>query len=207
MKRTAVFTLRPLLTLALCFLPPAVVGQEQSSVPPEVTSVASRYLQGVDKSFSFPAASGREDFVLVGHSRSRSGEWRVIVVAGSTQPRVAWDSLSLNDPYLDVMGLSFINAGADGLNGYTVSLRGCAPHQCADGRIGFAVYASQHRRAYRSHILTKKDGSYAVTFYPRSGIPESYRDQLSRMMCSDGGISRPSALSLKCVGSDGGAQE
>jgi len=207
MIRMAVSILRLLLALGLCFFPQVVVGQEQAVVPPAVTSVASHYLQAVDKSFSFSAVNGREDFVLIGHSRDRSGAWRVIVVAGSKRPQVAWDSIALNDPYLNVIGLSSINAEAGGLNGYTVSLRGCAPHQCADGKIGFAVYASQHRRVYRSHVLTKEDGSYAVTFYPRSGIPESYRDQLDRMMCSDGGISRPSALPLKCVGSESDSRQ
>jgi hypothetical protein len=199
MKRTGVSILRLFLTLALCLFQPAAVGEEQPSVPDAATSVASRYLQAVEKSFSFPTLNGAEDFVLVGHSRDRSGAWRVIIISGSKQPRVDWDSFALNDPYLNVIGLTFIDAEADSSNGYTVSLRGCAPHQCADGKIGFAVYTSRHKRVYRSHILTKYDGSYAVTFYPKSGIPEIYRDQLNRMMCSDSGISRPTALPLKCV--------
>ncbi len=200
MKRIRVFALRILLTMGLCFFPQVLIGQQQQPVvPPTVTSVVGRYLQAVERSFSFHTLNGREDFVFVGHSRGRSDSWRVIVVAGSERPKVSWDSFALNDPYFNVIGLSSINARADGSNGYIVSLRGCAPHQCADGKIGFAIYGSQCRRVYRSHILTKEDGSYAVTFYPRSGIPESYRDQLNRMMCSDNGISRPSALPLKCL--------
>jgi hypothetical protein len=201
MRPTAVSMLRLLLTLGVCLFPSIVIGQEQASpvVSPAAASFASRYLQAVDKSFSFPSADGGEDFVFVGHSRGQSSGWRVIVVAGSRKPRLAWDSFTLNDPYLNVIGLSSISAEANGLNGYTVALRGCIPHECADGRIGFAVYASSSQRAYRSHVLTKDDGSYGVTFYPKSGIPESYRSQLDRMMCTDSGISQPSALPVKCA--------
>src|SRR5947209_3026136 len=80
---------------------------------------------------------------------------------------------------------TFINSEADGRNGYIVTFRGCVPHQCGDGRIGFALYASQSRQTYIAHISTRDNNSYRVTYYPKSGIPEAVRDKLDQMMCSD----------------------
>src|SRR5713226_2896561 len=122
------------------------------AVSPSATTLANQYLRAIETTASFPTANGGEDFVFVGHSRGQSGGWRVIVVAGHAKPRVAWDSSVLHDPYLNVTGLSFINMEADGSDGYIITLRGCVPHQCADGRMGFAVFTSHHGRAYISHV-------------------------------------------------------
>ena len=140
----------------------------------------------------------RHDFIIVGQSRNPVGGWRIISIGGNGQQQIAWDSFSLHNSYFDVTGLSFINMKADEHGGYIVTLRGCAPHQCADGKIGFALYSSHNHQVYLSHISTQEDNSYRVTYFPKSGIPDTYHKQLDQLMCSDNGISRPSALPLKC---------
>ena len=95
-------------------------------------------------------------------------------------------------------GLSSISAEEYSHNGYIVTWRGCVPHQCSDGRIGFALYASQTHQTYRAHVSTLDDNSYRVAYYPKSGIPDEYHKKLDEMMCSDNGVSRPTALPLKC---------
>ncbi len=189
------------LLMAMAFFSPFTLARQEHTsavISPAITALGSQYLRVIERSVSFPVSDGREDFVLIGLSGGRSREWRVIVIAGSEKPQVVWDSSALQDPYLNVTGLSFVHAEAEGSKGYKVALRGCVSHQCADGRIGFAVYASQSRRAYSSHITTKEDGSYAVTYSPKSGMPEVYRNALDRLMCTDSGISRPATLPMKC---------
>jgi len=199
MRKMAVSMLRILVTLGVCFLPSTLIGQGSPVILPAATSLASRYLQDLDRTESLPSLDGRKDFVFVGHSRDRYGAWRVIVVVGTAKPRVAWDSFSLRDSYFYAMGSSSIDTESDGADGYTVTLRGCAPHQCYDGRIGFALYSSKNHRVYISHVTTRDDDSYKVTYYPKAGIPETYRSQLDRMICADSGISRRAALPLKCA--------
>lgn len=201
MRQILVSKMRVLMAATICLLP--IVSGAQRPQSPAIsraaTSLAMKHLLAIDRSVSFPSAAGRpEDFIFVGRSRGSSSGWRIIVVSGYAKVGIVWDSFTLQDPYLNVTGLSFIGTEADGRNGYVVTLRGCVPHQCADGRMGFAVYASQSRRTYIAHISTREDGSYDVTYYPESGIPATYRKELDRMMCSDNGISRPSALPMKC---------
>jgi hypothetical protein len=193
--------LRALSAIVMCFVPLILNGKEpQSSRSTQAaTVIATRYLHDVENTKSFTSGDGREDFVFVGNSRSSSGAWRVIVVGG-TKPRVIWDSFSLlHDSYFYVIGLSSIESESDDQNGYIVTLRGCAPHQCSDGKIGFAIFASRTGRTYLSHVTTKEDGGYEVTYYPKSGIPEDYRRKLDDSMCSDNGVSRPSTLPIKCL--------
>lgn len=193
---------RVLSAILIWFVPLILNGKEPQSPPNSqaATAVATRYLRDVKRTNSFTSGGGREDFVFVGNSRSSFGAWRVIVVGGA-KPRVIWDSFSLlHDSYFDVTGLTSIESEPDDQNGYVVTLRGCAPHQCSDGKIGFALFASQTGRTYISHVTTKDDGGYEVTYYPKSGIPENYRRKLDDSMCSDNGVSRPSALPIKCVG-------
>ena len=199
MKQTIATTLHILLATTLCLLP-SVIGTAQTSraMPDKAITLAKHYLQTIERSASFATGGGREDIVFVGHSRGSSDGWRVLIVADDRKPKVVWDSFSLRDPYFDSMGSNSIDYYADGQNEFVVTLRGCAPHQCFDGRLGFAAYASRSRRVYKSHVLTKDDGSYEVTFYPKSGLPDTYRAELVRMMCSDSGISQPSALPIKC---------
>lgn len=190
-----------LLTAIFCLVPSVSEGQElhSAAITPEATAVAMKYLRAVVQSDSISSNDGQyDDFIFIGSSRDRFRGWRVIVVSGSKRPRVLWDSYTLRDWYFDVTASSGIDYDSNGPNGYIVTLRGCVPHQCADGRIGFALYASHMHRVYVSHVTTRDDGSYAVTYYPKSGIPATYRDRLDRMMCSDNGITEPSKLPLKC---------
>lgn len=201
MKRTFVSILRVLLMAVTCLVSVALNGQEptSSTIPKAATALAVRSLRTIEKSTPFPSHDGRSDaFIFVGESRNPPTGWRVIVVEGAETPRLRWDSFALHDSYLDVTAPTFINSEADGRNGYIVTLRGCVPHQCGDGRIGFALYASQSRRTYIAHISTQDDNSYRVTYSPKSGIPEAVREKLDQMMCSDSGVSKPSALPIKC---------
>ncbi len=178
---------------------------EQPKDSPE-TRFVKQYLQSINKSVSFDsgAAEGK-DYLFIGQARPPLRGWRVIVVHGAPQPHVLWDSLTLHDPYLSVTGLGFLHVEDYEDKGYVVTIRGCVPHQCADGKIGFAVYASRTRQTYIAHVLTNEDGSYRVTYYPTAGIPKTYREQLEDMICSDNGISRPSALPIHCPhAADGG---
>lgn len=113
---------------------------------------------------------------------------------------MVWDSHSLShDDYFSVNGLGSLDSDADGVDGYIITWHGCVPHLCADGRLGFALFSSRTNLTYVSHITTKDDGSYVVTYYPNSGIPDVYRKPLDRMMCSPGnGASQPSKLPIKC---------
>jgi len=192
-----------LLTAIICLLPSVSEAQEQesgsSAIPRETTVVAMKYLRAVVQGDSISSNDGQhDDFIFAGNSRDRFGGWRVIVVAGSRRSRVLWDSYTLRDWYFDGTAPSGNDYDSDEPSGYIVTLRGCAPHQCADGRIGFALYSSHARRVYISHITTRDDGSYVVTYYPKSGIPKTYHDKLDQMMCSKNGVSEPSTLPIKC---------
>ena len=199
MKRAISILLRVLLATTLCLISTlSGIAQTSHSTPDKAIRLAKRYLQTIDRSVSFAAGSGAQDIVFVGHSSDGSDGWRVLVVEGGGKPKVVWDSFSLNDSYFDSMGSSSIHYYAEGENGFVVTLRGCAPHQCFDGRLGFAAYVSRLRRVYISHVLTRENGSYEITFHPKSGVPDAYRAKLIQMMCSDSGISQPSALPINC---------
>jgi hypothetical protein len=201
MKRAFVSMLYTLLIAIVCWFPLVVGGQELSASSPSkgAEALAKKYLATIDKTALFPAAEGSgRDAIFVGQSLNPPRGWRIIAVADRGRPRVVWDSFTFHDTYLDVAGLSSINAEADGHNGYILTWRGCVPHQCSDGRIGFALYTSQNHQTYRAHVSTSDDNLYHVVYYPQSGIPDEYRKKLDEMMCSDDGISRPSALPIKC---------
>lgn len=170
--------------------------------PPAVTKFAKRYLRSIEYTNPYDSPGGHGlDFIFLGESRSHGGGWRVIVVrASDSRPLLVWDSNSLShDYYFSSNGLSGLDSDADGTDGYIVTWRGCAPRQCGDGRLGFALFSSRTKQTYVSHITTKDDGSYVVTYYPNSGIPDVYRNQLDRMMCSPGnGASDPSKLPINC---------
>jgi len=156
-------------------------------------------LREVVQSASFPSPNGQgEDTVLVGISNGRSGGWRIVAVGSRPKPTLLWVSPGLHDLYLEMSAPNDIEVEADGQNSYIVTVRGCMRHQCADGRIGYALYSSQSRRFYISHVTTSDDGAYSVTYFPKSGIPDVYRSQLDKMTCSDNGITRPSSLPIKC---------
>lgn len=201
MKRAFVPIPRLLLMAVTCLVSVALNGQEptSSTIPKAATKLAMRPLRTIEKSIHFPSNEGRPDaFIFIGESRNPPNGWRIIVVEGVETPHVRWDSFALHDSYLNVTAPTFINSEADGHNGYIVTLRGCVPHQCGDGRIGFALYASESRRTFVAHVSTQDDNSYRVTYSPKSGIPEAVREKLDQMMCSDSGISKPSALPIKC---------
>jgi len=198
MKRIAEFAVLVVLTAGICLSSSALAGEECASptMSAAASAVASRYLQAVEKCYSFPSAGGRRDFVLVGSARRPPNVWRVLVVADGSKPRVLWDSFMLRDWYFDVIGLGGIDSWDEG-DGIVVTLRGCAAHQCYDGKIGFALYSSKTNKLYVSHVTTRRDGSYEVAYYPKSDIPEDYRRELDQMMCSDSGISRLSMLPIE----------
>jgi len=180
------------LTLACPFVS-GTSGQGDSSA----NRVALNYLRSVDKSASFVLRDHEgEDTVFIGSSTR--GGWRVIIVHRDAGLGVIWDSQSLRDPYFTVTASNTIETQADKNDDYLVTIRGCAPHQCADGKIGFAVYASKTRKTYIAHVLTGPDGSYHVTYKPNVGLPPEYRQELDRLMCADNGISRPATLPIKC---------
>ena len=184
--------------MACVFLLPSMPAADQGDSPAAI-GLAMKYLRSIEKSASFSLRDGRgKDLVVFGESRPPLRGWRVLVIRGDADPRLVWDSTSLLDWYFDVSGLDSINADDDGSGDYTVTIRGCAPHQCGDGKFGFAIYASRTERMYIAHVLTRDDGSYRVSYYPRAGIPTVYRDELNRLICSDNGISRPSTLPIKC---------
>jgi hypothetical protein len=179
-----------------------VIGGQEPSAPVNsngATALAKKYLGTIEKTVSFPSTEGgNKDVISVGQSRNPPRGWRIVVVSDKDEPQLVWDSFALHDEYLDVTGLNSINVEADGHSGYIVTWRGCVPHQCSDGRIGFALYSGKSNRVYRAHVSTQDDNSYRVAYYPKSGIPDEYREKLDEMMCTDNGISRPSALPLKC---------
>jgi len=177
----------------------------QSTPPPTplaVTRFAKRYLRSIEYTNPYDSPLGHGlDFIFLGESLSRGDGWRVIVVRASDSKRLlVWDSNSLShDYYFSSNGPSDLDSDADGTDGYIVTWRGCAPRDCGDGRLGFAVFSSRTNQTYVSHITTKDNGSYVVTYYPNSGIPDVYRNQLDRMMCSPGnGASDPPKLPINC---------
>jgi hypothetical protein len=190
---------RIFLALTTCLIPSPSRGQDPQPIPKAATSLALQRLSGVERSAAFSFDEGhRKAFVFIGNSRDKFGGWRVIAVDGNNEPRIAWDSFTLHDPYFTVTAPSDIDLEADATNGYIVTLRGCVAHQCSDGKIGFALYAGKANQLYIAHVSTQDDGSYRVTYSPTSGIPDKYRGELNKMMCSDNGISRPLTLPIKC---------
>jgi hypothetical protein len=197
-SRTVLVT-RASLIIALAMLLSPFLLARAPQADSQATGLAMKYLRSIDKSASFLLSGNQgKDFVFVGRSLSPSHGWRLIVINNSAQPHIVWDSRTLVDPYFDVTGLSSIDIRADEGAGYLVTIRGCVPHQCADGKIGFAIYAGRTRQKYIAHILTNSDGSYSVKYYPSVSMPAVYRDELNEMMCSDNGISRPLLLPIKC---------
>jgi len=195
----------PLLVLAstgLCLPSARPYKQEQSPLvaPRAAIALASRYLEKVDTSYSLSAGSREQNFVIVGYGPQYRGV-RVLVAVDSMRPRLLWDSYSMRgDDFFGVMAPSSIDAFAiEGAHGYIVTIQGCAPHECLDGRLGFAVYASDTRRLYVAHVTARQDSSYAVRFVPRSGIPLVYLAQLKEMICTDDGISHPNRLPFECA--------
>jgi hypothetical protein len=187
-----------MLMMACIFLLPSMSAANQAGSPAAV-GLALKYLRSIEKSASFSFSDGRgKELVVFGASRPPLRVWRVLVIRGDEDPRLVWDSTNLLDWYFDVGGVESISADDDGSDGYTVTIRGCARHECGDGKFGFAIYASRTERMYIAHVVTKDDGSYRVSYYPGAGIPTVYREELNRMMCSDNGISRPSTLPIKC---------
>ena len=192
-----------LFAVFMCIAPCASSGQmtlTSVAAPSTVTSLAMRYLHSIHDSNPWDSPSGQgEDYILVGMSRHPSNGWRTLVIREAVhgKPRVVWDSYSLHDGYFSVIAPDDTDSDADGSD-YVVTLRGCVPHNCADGMIGFALYSSRTGQTYVSHVTTQNDGSYEVTYYPKTGIPSVYREDLVRIMCSDAGISQPSALPIKC---------
>lgn len=183
----------------------AIEPRANQSAPPApraITKFAKRYLLSIEYTNPYDSPLGHGlDFIFFGETRSHRGGWRVIVVrASDSKPLLVWDSHTLShDYYFSSNGLSDLDSDADGTDAYIVTWRGCAPRDCGDGRLGFALFSSRTNQTYVSHITTKDDGSYVVTYYPNSGIPDVYRDQLDRMMCSLGsGVSHPSKLPINC---------
>jgi len=187
------------LTIALAMLlcPFLLAGAPQEDS--QATELAMKYLESIDKSASFLLGGNQgNDFVFVGRSLNPSHGWRLIIINRSAQPHIVWDSRSLVDPYFSVAGSSSIDIRGDEGAGYLITIRGCAPHQCADGKMGFAIYAGKTRQKYIAHLLTNSNGSYSVKYYPSVRMPAVYREELNEMMCTDNGISRPLTLPIKC---------
>jgi hypothetical protein len=202
----------------LCILLLCVIGQtdarNQQAIEPRldqrgtplaprsVANFAKRYLRSIEYTNPYESPGGHGlDFIFLGESQSHHGEWRVVVVrASSSKPLLVWDSNSLTrDRYFSSSGLSSLDSDADGSDGYIVTWWGCVPHDCGDGRLGFALFSSRTNQTYVGHITTKDDGSYVVTYYPSSGMPAVYRNQLDRVMCTPGnGVSDRSKLPIKC---------
>jgi hypothetical protein len=210
LRRIAVFTL---CVLFLSVIGQTVAGKQEAveprlnqsttpPAPPALIKFANRFLRSIEYTNPYDSPGGHGlDFIFLGESQSHRGGWRVIVVrASSSKPLLVWDSNSLaHDHYFSSSGLSSLDSDADGTDGYIVTWQGCVPHDCGEGRLGFALFSSRTNQTYIGHITTKDDGSYVVAYYPSSGIPDVYRNQLDRMMCSPGnGASDPSKLPIKC---------
>lgn len=179
----------------------ALAGQFTSAVAQDSarpTPVVKKYLRTVERSSSFSLGENKgNDTVLVGHSITNG--WRVIVLhRDNAKSHIIWDSQSLKDPYFTVTALESIQVSKDQPDGYIVAIRGCMPHQCADGKIGFAVYASRTRQVYVAHVTANGEGSYSITRNPEIDLPTIYRDELDKMICTDYGISHHERLPFKC---------
>lgn len=196
------------ITLFLSAFPACAQKASSLPVPTTARTLAASYLRSIQDTSSYGSGKGQKDFIFVGTSVPPSNGWRIIVVRMGRvrKPQLIWDSFSLrHDEYFTVSGLSNIHTDADGPDAYVVTLRGCFPHDCTDGRIGFALFASRTDRVYVSHITTTfrnlssgEVSGYKVAYYPAHGIPENYHLDLDRMMCGDSGISEGSLLPIRC---------
>lgn len=206
---------RLVLATILCVLP--VVFEASPSAPPPTPaatlSFAKQYLKTVERTQSFPSADGRRtDYVFVGAtSEPRSVGWRVVAVRGDSSPRLVWDSAVFRkvDDYLQDLGLDGISIGAGPDGGYLITLVGCVPRQCGGTRIGVALFSSKMRRTYSAHVTDlaayyppKKspDGrTHDVDYLPPTGIPDLYRQELNRLVCSAfGRVYPPPRLPISC---------
>ncbi len=170
--------------------------------PGAAATLAQSYLFGIDTSIARPSRGHSVDQIFVGasrvgNSRTRYDGTRVIVVADTARPKVVWDSFTLHDRYFALVSVDDIDVEEDGPDAYWVAMSGCAPHECAGGASGYAVYSSRTRRVYVSHVTTGNGGS-RVTFWPRSGIPETFRAELKRMVCADRNV-RAEQLPFTCI--------
>jgi hypothetical protein len=176
-----------------------------------VTFFASSFLMKVDKASAFPVIGGMA-YVLLGRSTGLFHPNRVIAISNVHSPRIDWDSSDLNDdPYFTVFGWNGLHASSDGAQGYTVAVRGCAPHECADGKIGFALFSSLDHATYRAHVSTESTATirqngdetygidhYEIKYFPKQGMPAKYFHAINGLICADRGFSKPSLLPLKC---------
>jgi hypothetical protein len=186
------------LLLAGILLTSSVNGAPKVDDQEVASRFALQYLKEIKKTFSFAPENGiSSDFIFVGSSSSKRGGYRIIVVRGSNPPRVIWDSYIIKDSYLSVKGWDEMKAEEDLEGGYVVTLRGCMPHNCADGKIGFAIYSSKMRKTFISH-LTYADGAYAITYFPSGDIPFVYKEGLNRQMCNDPEIRNHRLPTIEC---------
>jgi hypothetical protein len=162
------------------------------------SNFAFQYLKEIKTTFSFAPENGAPpDIIFVGSSASERTGWRLIVVRGSNPPQLIWDSYIINDPYLATLAWDDMHAQEDLDGGYVVTLRGCMPHNCSDGKIGFAIYSSKLQETLISH-LTYTHGAYEITYFPSGDLPFEYMEGLNRLMCDDSEVLNHRLLTIQC---------
>ena len=194
------------LLVCLAFLALSFAGGRRLPAQPSATfsenarKLAARHLKSIEtmeEAARYP--SGSEEIAFVGQSRGTHGGWTVLVIHSDKEAEVLWDSSKrLRESYFAVMVPSGIRVIPGSEGDYMVEIRGCAPHQCDDGRFGYAVYSGRTRKLYKAKVTTAEDNSYSIQFVPQTGIPTQYLAELREMMCSDNGISHPQSLPFRC---------
>ncbi len=163
------------------------------------------------KQMEFPVPGGTA-YVAFGRMWGPLRAFRVLALRYDHGLHTDWDSTSLiHDEYFGVLGLHSFGAQADGPYSYTVSLSGCALHQCAEGKVGVALYSSQTNWTYVAHVVAEVslhegsngDGTitsdaYTVTYLPKSGDSRRYRNQLDRLICKTPSYSRRALFPFRC---------
>jgi hypothetical protein len=167
------------------FAGPMCNGQATESVKTQFSTVSKRETLSSDPS--------RDELVI---GRALQGDWAAMIERTGTRSQIIWDSKTLHDPFFDVKAPDWIKSLSQGVD-YKVIMRGCVPHQCADGRIGIAIFYGKTKRLYVEHLISQDNGSYTVQFKPDE-MPPEIRADLERTACIDPGITAPSRLPFPC---------
>jgi hypothetical protein len=176
--------------MSICFTLATFTGQVCNG---QATDSAKTLFSSVSSHETLLTGASPEELII---GKGFKGEWRAVIERGGSTHQIIWDSNTLRDIFFGVRAPDWIRSSSQGMD-YKVIMRGCAPHQCMDGRIGIAVFSGKTKRLYVEHLISQDSGGYTVQFSPAE-MPPDIRVELEKAACTDPGITAPSRLPYPC---------